>query len=45
VALVPFAAFGTEDDVNWFRASVGANALEDIQNVVPRIKEALAKLK
>jgi aspartate aminotransferase len=45
VALVPFSAFGTEEDVNWFRASVGASTLEDIQNLVPRIKEALAKLK
>jgi aspartate aminotransferase len=45
VALVPFSAFGTGDDVNWFRASVGASTLEDIQNLVPRIKEALVKLK
>src|ERR1700712_3150025 len=45
VALVPFSAFGTEDDVNWFRASVGASTLEDIQNLIPRIKEALGKLK
>lgn len=45
VALVPFSAFGTEDDVNWFRASVGASTLTDIQNLIPRIKEALSKLK
>jgi aspartate aminotransferase len=45
VALVPFSAFGTEDDVNWFRASVGASTLADIQNLIPRIKEALSKLK
>ncbi len=45
VALVPFSAFGTDDDVNWFRASVGASTLEDIQNLIPRIKEALSKLK
>ena len=45
VAFVPFSAFGTEDDVTWFRASVGASTLEDIQNLIPRIKEALAKLK
>ncbi len=45
VALVPFAAFGTDDDVNWFRASVGASTLEDIQNLIPRIKDALLKLK
>lgn len=45
VALVPFSAFGSEEDVTWFRASVGANTLQDIQNLIPRIKEALAKLK
>ena len=45
VALVPFSAFGTDDDVNWFRASVGASTLQDIQNLIPRIKAALAKLK
>jgi len=45
VALVPFAAFGNDDDVNWFRVSVGASTLQDIQDVVPRIKVALAKLK
>jgi aspartate aminotransferase len=45
VALVPFSAFGTEDDVNWFRASVGASTLENVQNLVPGIKKALSKLK
>ncbi|MFI5162704.1 MAG: pyridoxal phosphate-dependent aminotransferase [Sphingobacteriales bacterium] len=45
VALVPFSAFGTDDDVNWFRASVGASTLQDIQNLIPRIKAALEKLK
>ncbi|MGY4535933.1 aspartate aminotransferase [Mucilaginibacter sp. UYNi724] len=45
VAFVPFSAFGTDDDVTWFRASVGASTLEDIQQLIPRIREALAKLK
>ncbi len=45
VAFVPFSAFGTGEEVNWFRASVGASTLEDIQKMIPRIKEALAKLK
>ena len=45
VALVPFSAFGTDDDVNWFRASVGASTLQDIEAMIPRIKEALSKLK
>jgi aspartate aminotransferase len=44
-ALVPFSAFGNEDDMPWFRASVGACTLEDIQQMIPRIKDALNKLK
>jgi aspartate aminotransferase len=45
VALVPFSAFGTDEDVNWFRASVGASTLKDIEQLIPRVKDALAKLK
>jgi aspartate aminotransferase len=45
VALVPFSAFGTEEDVFWFRASVGASSLKDIETVPQRVKEALLKLK
>jgi aspartate aminotransferase len=45
VAFVPFAAFGTGEEVTWFRASVGASTLKDIQQMIPRIREALVKLK
>jgi aspartate aminotransferase len=45
VALVPFSAFGTDDSVSWFRASVGACTLEDILQLIPRIKGALLKLR
>lgn len=45
VAFVPFSAFGTDHDVNWFRASVGAITHEDIEALIPRVKEALSKLK
>lgn len=44
-ALVPFSAFGNEDSMPWFRASVGACALQDIIDMMPRIKLALSKLK
>ncbi|PYF75685.1 pyridoxal phosphate-dependent aminotransferase [Pedobacter nutrimenti] len=44
-ALVPFSAFGNEDHMPWFRASVGACALQDIKEMMPRIKAALSKLK
>ncbi|WP_222535361.1 pyridoxal phosphate-dependent aminotransferase [Pedobacter polysacchareus] len=44
VALVPFSAFGTDETVNWFRASVGGCSLKDIENMIPRIKSALSQL-
>lgn len=44
-ALVPFSAFGTDESLNWFRASVGASTLQDIEAMLPRIKAALEKLK
>jgi aspartate aminotransferase len=44
VALVPFLAFGTGDEANWFRVSVGASTLADVEALTPRIREALAKL-
>ncbi|AMR30443.1 aminotransferase [Mucilaginibacter sp. PAMC 26640] len=44
VALVPFSAFGTGDEISWFRASVGASTLQDIQELLPRVRTALAKL-
>ncbi|MBE7178036.1 MAG: aminotransferase class I/II-fold pyridoxal phosphate-dependent enzyme [Mucilaginibacter polytrichastri] len=43
-ALVPFSSFGTEGSVCWFRASVGGCSLEDIRDMLPRIKAALEKL-
>ena len=45
VALVPFSAFGSGSDMNWFRASVGGCSLTDIQEMVPRVRAALEKLK
>ncbi|MEJ6981029.1 aminotransferase class I/II-fold pyridoxal phosphate-dependent enzyme [Pedobacter sp. P351] len=45
VALVPFSSFGTGHEVNWFRASVGACSAEEIAAMIPRVKEALSKLK
>ncbi|OKS89297.1 pyridoxal phosphate-dependent aminotransferase [Mucilaginibacter polytrichastri] len=45
VALVPFSAFGTDDSITWFRASVGTCTHEEIRQMIPRIKDALAKLK
>lgn len=44
-AIVPFSAFGNAEDMPWFRASVGGCSLEDIKQMLPRIKAALGKLK
>ena len=45
VAIVPFSAFGNEENMPWFRASIGGCSLNDIKNMIPRIAEALRKLK
>ncbi len=44
-ALVPFSAFGNEEGMPWFRASIGGCSLQDIKDMMPRIKNALSKLK
>lgn len=44
VALVPFSAFGNDDDMPWFRASIGGCSLADINNMMARIKTALSQL-
>ncbi|MXV50051.1 aminotransferase class I/II-fold pyridoxal phosphate-dependent enzyme [Pedobacter sp. HMF7647] len=43
-ALVPFSAFGTDEDLAWFRTSVGACSYEEIESLIPRIGEAIKKL-
>lgn len=43
-AIVPFSAFGNEDHMPWFRASIGGCSLADIKDMMPRIKDALNKL-
>ena len=45
IALVPFSAFGSDGNMNWFRASVGGCSLSDIESMLPRLKTALEKLK
>lgn len=45
VALVPFSAFGNSPDMPWFRASAGGLSLDEIKQMMPRLENALAKLK
>ncbi len=44
VGLVPFYAFGTPTDSDWFRLSVGTTKVEDIEVVITSLREALKKL-
>ena len=45
LALVPFYAFGTATDSNWFRLSVGTAKKEDIATILELLEGALQKLK
>jgi len=45
IALVPFYAFGSSDDSNWFRLSVGTAALKDVEGAVESLRGALSRLK
>jgi aspartate aminotransferase len=40
-AVVPFQAFGVKEDTGWFRLSVGAVSLEEIERVLPILREAI----
>ena len=42
-AVVPFQAFGLAGDDGWFRLSVGAVSVEDIEQAMPRVEAALRK--
>ena len=44
LAAVPFSAFGQADGSGWFRLSVGAVSLADIQDLCPRLRGALEAL-
>jgi aspartate aminotransferase len=44
LGIVPFQAFGSTSEDGWFRLSVGAVSEEDIEAVLPRVREALSVL-
>jgi aspartate aminotransferase len=44
LALVPFRAFGMEGETGWFRASIGAAGLEELQAAMDRLAAALDSL-
>ncbi len=44
LAVVPFQAFGSEENTGWFRLSIGAVSLEEIEEMLPRLRTALERL-
>ena len=45
IAVVPFYAFGSSTESDWYRLSVGTCRMEDIPNAMERLELALGKLK
>jgi aspartate aminotransferase len=44
IAVVPFQAFGSTEDDGWFRLSVGAVSMADVEEALPRLEAALRQL-
>jgi aspartate aminotransferase len=44
LALVPFYAFGTPRNSNWYRLSVGTSKKEEIEEMIGKLRQALQKL-
>ena len=45
MGIVPFQAFGSTTDDGWFRLSVGAVSLAEVEEMLPRLRTALLALK
>jgi len=41
LAVVPFQAFGLAEDTGWFRLSIGAVSVEEIEQTLPRLRDLL----
>jgi aspartate aminotransferase len=41
LAIVPFQAFGMTEDSGWFRLSVGATSVQEIEAMLPMLRQAL----
>jgi aspartate aminotransferase len=41
LAVVPLRAFGSDEDTGWFRLSVGAVSVGEIERVMPKLRGAL----
>jgi aspartate aminotransferase len=45
VAAVPFQAFGLREDTGWFRLSVGAVSVEEIEGIFPRLRRLFDRVR
>lgn len=45
LAVVPFAAFGASSNSSWYRLSVGTSNIEEIDEMLAKLRSALEKLK
>jgi aspartate aminotransferase len=45
MAAVPFQAFGVTEETGWFRLSVGAVSVAEIEQMLPRLEGALAAVR
>jgi len=41
---VPFGAFGARGGEGWFRLSVGVASVEDLRQLMPRLRDAVTKV-
>ncbi|MCS5527213.1 MAG: pyridoxal phosphate-dependent aminotransferase [Candidatus Poseidoniales archaeon] len=44
IAVIPFQAFGLEDESGWFRISIGAVSVEEVSESMIRLENALKKI-
>lgn len=44
IAIVPFYAFGSSEESNWYRLSVGTCKTEDVEPIITNLQTALKKL-
>jgi aspartate aminotransferase len=44
LAVVPFQAFGLMEETGWFRLSVGAVSMEEIEQMFPRLRTFLGRI-
>jgi aspartate aminotransferase len=45
LAVVPFQAFGLMEETGWFRLSVGAVSMDEIAEMLPRLRQLLGRVR